>query len=167
MQRIVHHRHPGRHIAIDSELLILSFELKFLCADIFPCEDSKILSVCPYPERRNHLSFVNISPTLVIDTSMERSSWVLQHENQKKIDFFFKKGQNFNFFSKNFEIDFWLVLESWNHLNFVNVSPTLVIDTSMERSSRSVSWDAKSYIFFKKIGWATWVFLLSCFVNNF
>ena len=46
----------------------------FLCADMFPCEDSKTLSVCPYPEKRNHLSFVNISPTLVIDASMERSS---------------------------------------------------------------------------------------------
>ena len=32
------------------------------------------LSVCPYPEKRNHHSFVNISPTLVIDTSTERSS---------------------------------------------------------------------------------------------
>ena len=48
------------------------------------------LSVCPYPEKRNHLSFVNISPTLVIDTSMERSSRVLQHGNQK-IWFFFSK----------------------------------------------------------------------------
>ena len=53
----------------------------FLCADMFPCEDSKIVSVCPYPEKRNHLSFVNISPTLVIDTSMERSSRVLQYGN--------------------------------------------------------------------------------------
>ena len=33
--------------------------------------------VCPYPEKRNHLSFVNISPTLVINTSMERSSRIL------------------------------------------------------------------------------------------
>ena len=32
------------------------------------------LSVCPYPKKRNHPSFVNISPTLLIDTSMERSS---------------------------------------------------------------------------------------------
>ena len=31
----------------------------------------------------NHLSFVNISPTLVIDTLMERSSQVLQHGNPK------------------------------------------------------------------------------------
>ena len=40
-------------------------------------------SVCLYPEKRNHLIFINISPTLVIDTSMERSSRVLQHGNPK------------------------------------------------------------------------------------
>ena len=50
---------------------------------MFPCEDSKTVSVCPYPEKINHLSLVNISPTLVIDTSMERSSRVLQHGNPK------------------------------------------------------------------------------------
>ena len=33
---------------------------------MFPYEDSKTLSVCPYPEKR--YGFVNISPTLVIDT---------------------------------------------------------------------------------------------------
>ena len=65
---------------------------------MFPYEDSKTLSVrpsvrpsiCPYPEKRNHHSFVNISPTLVIDTSMERSSRVLHHGNHK-IWFFFSK----------------------------------------------------------------------------
>ena len=36
---------------------------------------------CPYPEKRSRHSFVNISPTLVIDTSMERSSRVLHHGN--------------------------------------------------------------------------------------
>ena len=46
------------------------------------------------------------------------------------------KPQNLKFVSKKFEIEFWLVLTSWNHLSFVNISPTLVIDTSMERSSR-------------------------------
>ena len=39
------------------------------------------VSVYPYPEKRNHHSFVNISPTLVIDTSMERSSRILHHGN--------------------------------------------------------------------------------------
>ena len=51
------------------------------------------LSVCPYPEKRNHHSFVNISPTLVIDTSMERSSWVLHHGNLK-MWIFFQKVRN-------------------------------------------------------------------------
>ena len=51
---------------------------------------SVCLSICPYPEKRNHHSFVNISPTLVIDTSMERSSLVLRHGNPK-IGFFFSK----------------------------------------------------------------------------
>ena len=44
-------------------------------------EDSKTVSVCLYPEKRNQPGFVNISPTLVIDTSMESSSRVLQHGN--------------------------------------------------------------------------------------
>ena len=60
---------------------------------MFPYEDSKTVSVClsvRTPEKRNHRSFVNISPTLVIDTSMERSSRVLLHGNPK-IDFFFQK----------------------------------------------------------------------------
>ena len=82
------------------------------------------LSVCPYPEKRNHPGFVNISPTLVIDTSMERSSRVLQHGNPKI--WFFQK----------FEIEFWHVSKNWNHLSFVNISPTLVIDRSMERPSQ-------------------------------
>ena len=73
-------------IAVNSLLLIMSFELKFLCAGIFPYEDSEIVSVCPYPEKRNNPGFINISPTVVIDTSMERSSRVLQHGNPAQSD---------------------------------------------------------------------------------
>ena len=40
-------------------------------------------SICPYPEKRNYPGFVNISPTLLIDTPMERSSRLLQHGNPK------------------------------------------------------------------------------------
>ena len=52
---------------------------------MFSYEDSEILSVRPYPEKRNHPSFVNISPPVVIDTSMERSSWIIYYnmETQK------------------------------------------------------------------------------------
>ena len=76
----------------------------------------------------NHLSFVNISPTLIIDTSMERSSRVLHHGNPK----IWKK------FQESSKFEFWLVLTSWNHLSFVNISPTLVIDTSMKRSPQAL-----------------------------
>ena len=64
-------------------------------------------SVCLYPEKRYHHSFVNISPTLIIDTSMERSSRVLQH-GTPKIWICFKK------FKIEFWLVFWLVLKSWN-----------------------------------------------------
>ena len=123
--------------------LTTNFELWveiFLCADMFPYEDSKTVSVCPHPEKRYHHSFVNISPTLVIDTSMERFSRVLHHENPK-IWYFFQKSSKF---------EFRLLTKSWNNLSFVNISPTLVIDTSMEWSSRVLQHgNPKIWIFFK------------------
>ena len=100
---------------------------------MFPNEDSKTVSVClsvrpsvcPHPEKRNPLSFVNISPTLIIDASMERFSQVL-HNGNPKIWIFFQKSLKFKI---------WLLTKSWNHISLVNLSPILVIDTSMERSS--------------------------------
>ena len=102
---------------------------------MFPCEDSKTVSVClsvrpsvcPHPEKGNPLNFVNISPTLVIDASMARFSRVLHNGNPKIWFFFFQKSSKFKI---------WLLAKSWNHLSFVDISPTLVIDTSMERSSQ-------------------------------
>ena len=41
----------------------------------------------------------------------------------QKFDFFFQKSSKFKI---------WLLAKSWNHLNFDDISPTLVIDTSME-----------------------------------
>ena len=86
----MHPCHQGMHIASDWQLTP-NFELwvDIFClptANMFPYENSKTVSVCPYPEKRNHPGFVNISPALVIDTSIERSSQVLQHgklETQK------------------------------------------------------------------------------------
>ena len=49
---------------------------------------------------------------------------------------FSMETQKFEFFSKEFKIEFSLVPKSWNHISFVNISPTLVINTSMLRSSR-------------------------------
>ena len=112
------------------------------CLSVYPSVCPSVhLSVCPHPEKRNHHSFVNISPTLVINTSMERSSRVLHHGNPK-IWFFFQKSSKF---------EFWLLMKNWNHLSFVNMSPTLVIDTSMERSSRVLHHgNPKNWFFFSK-----------------
>ena len=130
----------------------MSFELKFFeCrhVSIWGFQNRVCLSVCLHPEKRNHHSFVNISPTLVIDASMERSSRVLQHGNPK-IWFFFQK-------SLKFEI--WLLTKSWNHLSFVNISPTLVIDTSMEWSSRVLHHgNPEMWKFFQKVrNWRNWI----------
>ena len=108
-----------------------------VCSSVCP---SVRLSTCPYPEKRNHPSFVNVSPTLVIDTSMERSSQVLHHGNPK-IWIFFQKSSKF---------EFWLSTKSWNHHSFVNIGPTLVIDTSMERSSRVLHHGNPKIWFLKK-----------------
>ena len=61
--------------------------------------------------------------------------------------------QKFDFFSpKSSKFEFWLLTKSWNHLSFVNISPTLVIDTSIERSSRVLRHgNTKIWFFFKKI----------------
>ena len=96
----------------------------------------------------NHLSFVNISPTLVIDTSMEWSSRVLHHGNPEMWKFF-----------KKFEIDKiefcpypeFPYAEKKKRPGFVNISPTWVIDTSTERSSRVLQHgNQKIWFFFSK-----------------
>ena len=46
--------------------------------------------------------------------------------------------KNLIFFSKEVEIEFWLVLKYWNHQIFVNISSIEVINSSMERSSREL-----------------------------
>ena len=177
----MHPRPPRRHIGIVYiGIYTNNFELwveTFCVPTCFhmripkPCL-SVCSSVCTYPEKRSHPGFINISPKLVIDTSMKRSSRVLHHENTPKK---FKKFEiwilicgeevkslllrqyqsyignwyiigNWNtkkkmiFFPKKFEIEFRLVfwrlmLKSWNHLSFVNISPTLIIDTSIKRIS--------------------------------
>ena len=53
----------------------------FLFADMFPYEDSKTVSGCLYPKKRNCPIFVNISPTVVID----RSSWIATASWKPKI----------------------------------------------------------------------------------
>ena len=127
-----------------------------VCLSVVSVCLSVCLSICPYPEKRNHHSFVNISPTLVINTSMERSSRVLRHGNPK-IWFFF-------FFQKSSKFEFWLVTKSWNHHSFVNISPTLVIDTSMERSSRVLQHGNQKicFFFFRKSSKLNSTCILTC-----
>ena len=79
------HASPSSGDAYSNRQLTPNYELwdKIFCVPTcFHVRISKSC-VCPYPEKRNHPSFVNISPTLVIDTSMERSSRVLHHGNPK------------------------------------------------------------------------------------
>ena len=75
---------------------------------------------------------------------MERSSRVLHHRNPK-IWFFFQKSSKF---------EFWLSTKSWNHHSFVNISPTLLIDASMEWSSRVLHKrkPKNGIFFFQKVG---------------
>ena len=66
----------------------------------FLFQKSSKFKFCPYPdfpyaEKRNRPGFVDISPTLVIDTSTERSSRIQQHGNQK-FDLFFQKSLKLN-----------------------------------------------------------------------
>ena len=81
--------------------LTTNFELwvEFFCVPT--CFHMRIpkpcLSVCQYPKKRNHSGFVNISPTLVIDISMERSSRVLHTALKPKRLNFFKKVRNWYF----------------------------------------------------------------------
>ena len=144
-----------------------------------------------HPRKKNHLIFVNISPSVINDTSMERSSRVLHHGNAKIWIFFSKKfeirlldedlkspyprryqfyisnwcingkvftcttpwkPENLNFSQKSSKFEFWLLTKSWNHVSFVNISPTLVINTSMERSSRVLQHgNPKIWFFFFKV----------------
>ena len=108
--------------------------MKFNC-NLFTCFHMMIpksylfvrLSVCRNPEKGNHTGFVNISPTVVIDASMERYSNTNTSYSMET-----------RFFSKKVKTELRLVLKKWNHPSFVNISPILVIDTSMERSSRVI-----------------------------
>ena len=69
------HRRPfeGRHLFDTSKIEIVKIQF------------------CSYPEKRNHPGFVNISPTLVIDTSIERSLVVASYYSMEtpKFELFF------------------------------------------------------------------------------
>ena len=62
---------------------------------MFPYEDSKIVSV--RTPRKEITLVLSILVLQMIDTSMEMSSRVLQHETQK-FEFIFKKRSKLNFY---------------------------------------------------------------------
>ena len=91
----------------------------------------------------------------------KKSPWLLQYQSYISIWYINGKvftsttpwkPKNWNSFQKSSKLEFWLVLQSWNHLSFVNISPTLVIDTSMESSLRVLQHEnPKIWIFFIKV----------------
>ena len=89
-----HYASPSSGEAYRDRRVTTNFELWVEIFCVPTCFHMRIpkpcLSVCPYPEKRNHHSFVNISPTLVIDTSMERSSHEYYTMETQKFDFFLK-----------------------------------------------------------------------------
>ena len=132
-------------VIIDRQLT-LNFEL---WVEIFRCrqgptcfhnKDSETVSDClSVPRENNHLILVNISPTVVIDTSTKKSSRVLQHGNPK-----------FLFYLQKIEIEFWFVFwhvpKCWNHPSFVNISTKWYIIGKVFTSSTALI--PKNLIFF-------------------
>ena len=99
------------------------------------------LSVCP--SVRTPRKETTIASSISVLHWQLIHQWKGLHEyyamETQKLDFFFQKSSKF---------EFWLLTKSWNHLSFVNISPTLVIDTSMERSLRVLQHGNKKNDFF-------------------
>ena len=81
------------------------------------------------PREKNHPGFVDISPTLVIDTSMEGLHEYYSMET-KIVEYFSKSSK------LTFDLYFVLCWRAEITLASSMSAYTLVIDTSMERSSR-------------------------------
>ena len=63
------------------------------------------IEFCPYPKKRNHPDFVDISPLLV-------PIWYINGKVFTSTAAW--RPKNLNSFLKKIEIEFWLVLKSWN-----------------------------------------------------
>ena len=87
-----------------------------------------LVSVC---REKNRPGFVNISPTLVIDTSTERSSRVLQH------------GKKNWFFSKKFEIEFDLYFDLCWRAEIIQVGLNMHLYVDIGDASSSL-WGSTS-----------------------
>ena len=71
---------------------------------------------------------------ITLASSISVAHWQLIHQWKGLHEYYSMEIPKIWF--KKIKIEFWSMLTSWNHLSFVNISPTLEIDTSMERSSR-------------------------------
>ena len=90
----------------------------------------------------NHLSFVNRYQSYI-------SNWYINGKVFTSTTAW--KPKNLNFSQNGSKFEFWLLMKSWNNLSFVNISSTLVIDTSMERSSRVLHHgNPKNWFFISK-----------------
>ena len=143
---IMHPCPPGKHIAIDSYLFILSFELKTFAG--------------------KHVSIIIMlrgfrNPVCLSVPRDKKSPFFRQY--QSNISNWYINGKvftsttawkhkNFILFSTKVEFEFWLVPNCWNQLSFVNISPPVVIGTWLERFSRVLlqHWNPKNYCLFKK-----------------
>ena len=104
LRNIFHYASPISGEAYRDRRLTTNFELWVEIFCVSTCFHMRIPkpclsvrpSVCPHPEKGNPLSFVNISPTIVIDASMERFSRVLHNGNPKIWIFFPKKFKILN-----------------------------------------------------------------------
>ena len=119
---------------------------------MFPYEDSRIVFVCPYPEKRYLPRFINISLSVgskwyITGKVFTSTSYSIETH---KFDFRFKKVLN------------WILTctDNWiakNHPIAVNISPSVVIDTWIERFLY-YSVDSQNFDFLLKITWlASWV----------
>ena len=109
---------------------------------MFPCEriPKTCLSVHTSKKKNHHTGFVNISPTLVIDTSMERSSRVLQHGNPK-FWFFFSKVRNWILSVSREKKSPWL-RQYQSYISYRDINGKVFTSTT--------AWKLKNEFFFSK-----------------
>ena len=87
---------------------------------------------------------------ITLASSISVAHWQLIHQWKGLHEYSSMETSKFDFFfQKKIKIEFWRMLTSWNHLSFVNISPTLEIDTSMEMSSRVLQHAHRKCEFYK------------------
>ena len=92
----------------------------FLCANMIPFKDSKMMSVCPYPEKINNPCFNNVSPAASTNwcLNLKVFTGTASMETQK-LDFLLEKSSKLNF-------ALWSASERKNHHISVNIIPAVV-----------------------------------------